>query len=275
MDADTHQPIAFTSGSAARTVTQAVPELLGLVQDILHTGPHEALVLADTEHFCAALFEHVALHTPFDLLTPMRATEALAQQIDTLPRDAFTSAWAGFSTAVLPYHPTNAPRLDLFQLIQRCGEKNGHYQYKSFAATRATDPVKALTQEYPRRWHVEEFFNLEQALGWNRAGSLNLNIRYGHMTMALLAQTLLHQFRQRIGEPFRTWEASHLARNLFQALDGDVRVVDDTIVVTYYNAPNADALRPHYEHLPQKLQAENICPTVPWLYDFKLDFRFK
>ena len=27
--------------------------------------------------------------------------------------------------------------------------------------------------------------------------------------------------------------------------------------------------------LPDKLTAEGIQPTIPWLYDFKLDFRFK
>jgi hypothetical protein len=58
-------------------------------------------------------------------------------------------------------------------------------------------------------------------------------------------------------------------------LEGDVRVHQDTIVVTYYNAPEAARLREHYEHLPQKLQAEGVNPAVPWLYGFKLDFRFK
>lgn len=275
LDADTHQPIAFVCGNAARTVAQATPELLTLVQAIVESKPQETLILADTEHFCAALFEHVAADTPFDLLTPMRDTAAFRKQVQRMPANAFTPTWAGFATAVVPYHPRNAPQLDLYQLIQRCGEKNGQYQYKGFASTRATDRVKALTQDYPKRWHIEEFYNLDQALGWDRAGTLNLNIRYGHMTMALIAQAVIHQFRQRIGEPFNTWEVSHLAHNLFEALDGDVRVVDDTILITYYNAPNADLLRPHYEHLPQKLEAEHICPTIPWLYNFKLDFRFK
>ena len=30
---------------------------------------------------------------------------------------------------------------------------------------------------------------------------LNLNIRYGQMTTALIAQALLHQLRRRLGEP--------------------------------------------------------------------------
>ena len=238
-------------------------------------APHDTLILADTEHGCVALFEQVAGHTAFDLLTPMPATAAFRKQIRDLPADAFTPSWAGFATTVLPYHPPKAPHLTLYQFIQRCGEKAGQYQYKSFAATRARDEVDALTRDYPKRWHIEEFYNLYQTLGWNRGGTLNLHIRYGQMTMALLAQTVIHQFRQRVGQPFNTWEAGHLARNLFQGLEGDIRVVDDTIVVTYYNCPNAQLLRHHYEGLPQKLQAENISPAIPWLYDFKLDFRFK
>ena len=64
-------------------------------------------------------------------------------------------------------------------------------------------------------------------------------------------------------------------KDLFRGLDGDVRVNDDTIVVTYYNAPNESRLRQHYETLPDKLSQENIDPHLPWPYNFKLDFRFR
>src|SRR5271157_6165421 len=47
------------------------------------------------------------------------------------------------------------------------------------------------------------------------------------------------------------------------------------IIVTYYNATDADELREHYENLPAKLRAESIDPRVPWLYGFELDFRFR
>ena len=50
-------------------------------------------------------------------------------------------------------------------------------------------------------------------------------------------------------------------------------LADDTITVTYYNAPQA--LRAHYENLPEKLAKEKVRPYVPWLYNFKLDFRFR
>jgi len=54
-----------------------------------------------------------------------------------------------------------------------------------------------------------------------------------------------------------------------------IRVHDDTIVVTYYNAPNVESLRAHYQDLPARLPADKINPCIPWLYNFKLDFRFK
>ena len=66
-----------------------------------------------------------------------------------------------------------------------------------------------------------------------------------------------------------------MAKSLLAGLDGDIRVHDDTIVVTFYNAPLANELRPHYENLPAQLEAEGINPRIPWLYNFKLDFRFK
>ena len=54
-----------------------------------------------------------------------------------------------------------------------------------------------------------------------------------------------------------------------------MRVDGDTILVTYYNAPEADRLREHYEGLPARLRAEKVDPRVPWLYDFKVDYRFR
>ena len=91
----------------------------------------------------------------------------------------------------------------------------------------------------------------------------------------LLAQTVIHQFRKRLGDPFASWDAKHMASEVFRGLDGDVRVMDNTIVVTYYNAPNQEQLRPQYENLPAKLRAEGVEPGIPWLYGFHLDFRFR
>jgi hypothetical protein len=274
LDAETHQPITFTLASAPRTVTQATPELLGLAADILQPAPGQTLVLSDTEHYTADLVEHVASDTPFDLLLPMPNRLARQAQLRAIPPDHFTRHWAGFATTQCPFAFTAHSPL-YHQLVQRCGEVPDHYQFKGFLCTSERDQLHCLTADFPQRWHVEEFFNAYQALGWNRAGTLNLDIRYGAMSFALIAQTVLHQTRQRLGEPFRTWDAQHFADHLLAALDGDIRVHDDTILVTLYNAPNADRLRAHYQGLPHILRAEGLDPHIPWLYNFQLDFRFK
>ena len=42
-----------------------------------------------------------------------------------------------------------------------------------------------------------------------------------------------------------------------------------------YNAPNVEQLRKHYEDLPERLAAEQIGASIPWLYGYELDFRFR
>jgi hypothetical protein len=95
------------------------------------------------------------------------------------------------------------------------------------------------------------------------------------MTLALLAQTVIHQLRQCLGEPFNQWDAVHLAQALSSGQEGDGRVHQDTILVTHYNAPQAARWKAHFERLPERLQWEGVGPRVLWLYDFKLDFVFK
>jgi hypothetical protein len=274
LDVETCQPLAFTTATASRTGSQAAPELLRMAADILAPDQSAPLVLADTEHISGDLFDHVKQHTPFDLLAPAPRRKALHREIEALADGTFTRHWAGFATATRPYRFTNG-RHEHWQLIQREGERDGEHRFKAFHATRCDEAVEALTRDYPRRWRVEEFFNTHQALGWRRAGTTNLHIRYGQMTMALIAQTALEQLRRRLGPPIQSWEASHLATQLLAGLDGDVRVRDDTILVTYYNAPDAQRLRRHYEGLPGKLAREGVDPRIPWLYDYRLDFRFK
>ena len=275
LDVDTAQPLCFLTSTSARTVTQATPQLLELGATILNPEPGQTLVLADAEHFAAELLDQVHRDTRFDLLVPMPNHRTLQQQLRAIPAQQFTPRWAGYATTCQPYHLTQSQAGPYYQFIQRQGERPQEWIFNAFLSTSARDEVDTLTLHYPKRWHVEEFFNTHQGLGCKRAGTLNLNIRYGQMTLALIAQTVLHQLRQRLGEPFRDWEAGHFANAVLQGLDGDVRVTDDTIVVTYYNAPNERQLRQHFEHLPDRLAEQNIVPRIPWLYNFKLDFRFR
>jgi hypothetical protein len=275
LDADTRQPVCFTTATASRTAATATPELLDLAASILGPRPAPTLVLADAEHASAELIDRAHQATGFDLLVPLAMHAALRQQLKALPEERFTRHWAGFATAQIPYRLASSTAGPFWLLVQRLGERQGHFQWKAFLCTARRDELLALTQEYPKRWHVEEFFNTDQALGWNRAGTQNLNIRYGHMTMALVAQAVLHRLRQRLGAPVAGWNAGHLAQALLRGLEGDVRVSGRTITVTYYNAPQAEQLRGHYEGLPQKLRAEDVNPAIPWRYGYQLDFRFR
>lgn len=274
LDADTRQPVCFTTGTASRTVTQATPGLLDLAGRILPAGGAKPLVLADAEHFSAALMRQVAEGGRFDLLAPTVMGPKELARLRGLPADTFTRRWAGYATARMPYTPAKGGG-PYAMLVQRFGEREGDYKFNAFVCTGGRDGLEMLTEDYPKRWHIEEFFNLEQPLGWDRAGTQNLNIRYGQMTLGLVAQAALHGLRRRLGDPYTGWEASHLAKDLLSGLEGDVRVTDDTIMVTYYNAPDAARLRGHYENLPAKLRAEGIDPAVPWLYGYKLDFLFR
>jgi hypothetical protein len=274
LDAETHQPVTFTSASGARTVAQATPELLDLSHQILGCQPDEVeppLVLADEEHYTAEIFDDPRSRS-FDLLVPMKSSRHHLNRWRALPPEAFTPHWAGYALAIQPYQFGSR---EVFEVVQRSGERAADYQFQGFLSTRAEAPCEQLTRDFPQRWHVEEFFKFNQALGWQRGGTLNLNIRYGQMSLALVAQAVIHQLRQRLAQPYQSWDAVHLARSLLSGLEGDVRIHEDTILVTYYNAPNATLLQHHYQGLPEKLRAQNIDPRIPWLYNFKLDFRFK
>lgn len=230
-------------------------------------------MLADSEHFTVELIGDVHQRTGFDLLVPMPSRKSYRKAFQEIPESQFTRRWAGYATAKLPFELKNQDAGNYYQFVERSGERSEEVSYKGFLCTSDREELDALVNEFPKRWHVEEFFNANQALGWNRAGTMNLNIRYGQMTMALIAQAAIHQLRRRLSEPYCQWDADHMAKHIFHGLEGDVRVTDDTIVVTYYNAP--EKLRSHYEGLPEKLTGENVSPTIPWLYDYQLDFRFK
>ena len=276
LDTGTSQPVCFTIGSSAMTVYRASLGLLRLAADILNcSSKDKPLLLADTEHYVWELIEHVRTQTPFDLLVLMPKGRAQQAELQAIDSGRFTTRWAGFATAKRPYQRKDPHGGSFVQYVQRSGERFGEYDFKGFLSTRDGDEVEDLTGAYPQRWHVEEFFNAHQALGWKRAGTMNLNIRYGQMSMALIAQATIYQFRQRVGPPWSGWDAKHLADAVFRGVEGDLRVSGDTILVTFYNMEGAEKLKPHYEGLPEKLSAEKVDPRIPWLYGYKLDFRFK
>jgi hypothetical protein len=165
LDGDTAQPLCFTTGTPSRTVTQATPELLDLAAAILGPRCQETLVLADAEHFTGELLSHVHQRTGFALLVPMVLRPSLHRKLRFMDPDKFTPRWAGFATTKLPYDMPRSPTGPFTLFVQRSGERRQDWNFHAFLCTHDRDEVDALTLEYPKRWHVEEFFNRDQALG--------------------------------------------------------------------------------------------------------------
>jgi len=68
LDADTEQPICFTTASSARTVTQATPELMTISAEIVKPNGEKPLVVAENEHYTVELFDWISFQSPFDML---------------------------------------------------------------------------------------------------------------------------------------------------------------------------------------------------------------
>jgi len=262
------QPIGFGIGSPGVNTTRATKELLGIVQTI---NKEKTLILADKEHFTKELLEYIKNHTGFDFLIPVMRTDRIHKIEKSL---TYNRQWAGYAIgeSLFSFDMDNQK----YRLItQREGEVESDYKYMSFITTSDAFAVDLLSEVYRERWTIEDYFNFEGAMGFDRASTFNLNIRYGKMSLALLAQAAAYQLRQKLPKPYNRWNAIHLADAIFNKYDGDIRVKDDTILVTCYGLPKQFGLHEHLSNLPEKLISEGIDPRVPWLYNFKLDFRFK
>jgi len=267
LDTQTGQPIGCGIGSPGTNTTQATIDLLGMTELV----SKNALILADKEHFTEYLIRSIDQKSSFEFLVPAISTERI-QKIER--SQTYQRKWAGYALAETMFN--FAGHKEIYRLIsQREGETTKDYQYKSFLALSSKPAIELLTEMYQERWSIEDFFNFDGAMGFDRASTFNLNIRYGKMSLALLAQAATHELRKKLPKPYSRWNSTHLADAVFSKMDGDIRVLDDTIIVTCYNAPKELNLQNNYQGLPAKLISEGISPKLPWLYDYKLDFRFK
>ena len=126
----------------------------------------------------------------------------------------------------------------------------------SFLATVDRDEVQDLTVHYPQRWHIEEFFKFNQALvGIGLYPQPQHPLRTNDHGVS--GPSGYSPDASKTGPTFFSMGCLSPSQRTFRALEGDVRVKDDTIQVTYYNAPHRDRLRQQYENLPDKLQQEH------------------
>jgi len=267
-DAHTGQPVGFSLAASGKTCSQASLGLLGLMEG---AGITKGLVLADKEHFTRRLAEYFADHPGLDMLIPAPHISSVTRRFDTLE---YHRLWAGYAIAEATFRFKGFPTTYRL-LVQRQGERPEDYRYKGFLTTSARPARDLLTHIYDKRWSIEEFFNFEGDMGWNRAVTFNLNIRYGKGSLALLAQAATHQLKSKLPRPYRDWSASTLAEKVQTNMEGDISIKEDTIVVTYYRDHEPLGLRDHYTNISGQLESKNISPKIPWLFDFKLQFRFK
>lgn len=268
LDTGTGQPIGCGIGTPGVNTTKATIDLLNMVNMI---NNKKAMILADKEHFTQNLISDIKHKDQFELLVPVLSTTRIQKIERSL---TYKSQWAGYAIDETTFK-FRGSKEEYRLIVQREGEIESQYKYKSFLTLSDKPAVTLLSETYGERWSIEDFFNFDGAMGFDRASTFNLNIRYGKISLALLSQAATYQFRQKLPKPYDRWNASHLADAVFSKIDGDIRVKNDTIIVTCYNVPKELNLQNHYKNLPEKLEAEGIDSRVPWLYNFKVDFRFK
>jgi len=265
LSAKTGQPIMATVSSTGIPTTKASLNLISATEQIIKTP---SLLMADKEHFTSELLENISNNSNMDLLTPALNTQKVKNIIKSLK---YTSISAGCAIAETDFY-FSRKKIKYRLIAERFGEKE--YSYKGFLTTSSKDAKTLLCDNYDERWSVEEFFRFENDMNLNRASTMNLNIRYGNLAMAMLAQAATYELRKNLTGVYKKWNAKHLANEVLAWNDGDVRVKNDTIIVTFYGTSEY-IKKEEYINLPDKLMQNGIDPYIPWLYNYKLDFRFK
>lgn len=264
---ETGQPIMATMASSGMPTSQATKTL---IHDTSLIMPSYQLIVADKEHYTQETLQNILAPEHYDVLVPVIHSEKITKLIQGL---TYKPLWAGYAIAETPFSFEKSKQI--FRLLaQRSGERPSDYSYSAFLTTSTLPADQLLAEEYDKRWTIESFFNFEDKMGLSRASTHNLNIRYGKLALTMMAQAATYQLRNKLNQEYKTWNAQHLANEIVGRADGDIRVHDDTIFVTFYGAPKH--INPNqYIGLPRILESQGINPKIPWLYNFKLDFRFK
>lgn len=188
VDTQTGQPICCDIGSPGANTSKESIELLNMVKIV----NKKALILADKEHFTERLIREMNQNSDFEFLVPAISTERIQKIERSL---SYQSKWAGYAIAETMFNFTGYK--EKYRLIcQREGETTKEYVYKSFLDISDKSGTELLCDCYQKRWSIEEFFNFDGAMGFDRASTFNLNIRYGKMSLALLAQAATYELRK-------------------------------------------------------------------------------
>jgi len=267
-DVYTGQPLGFTIAASGKVCSRGTLDLLNLIEK---AGIDKGLIVADKEHFTKEISSYFYHHKGLDMLIPCPNTPKVKSKFSHID---YHPCWAGYYIGETTFSYHNDP-IKFRMIVQREGEIPAQYTYKAFITTSQESGETLLTRYYSKRWKIEEFYNFEGDMGWNRASTFNLNIKYGKQNMALLAQAATYQLKSKLPEPYSKWTAKSLAEKVLTNMEGDIRVKDDKIIITYYKDHEPLGLRNIYPNLEQQLDKEGFSNKIPWLFNFKLEFRFK
>jgi hypothetical protein len=263
----TGQPIMAGMSSSGMPISKTTTDLINATGKIMKS---KKIILADKEHFTREIISHASEHKMLDVLIPAVNNPRIKKLYPELP---FKPLWAGFAIAETSFHFENDNKNHKL-IVQRLGEKKDNYQYYPFLTTSNKNARSLICQDYDERWTVEEFYRFENKLGLDQTSTLNLNIRYGKLALAMIAQAALYQFRKKLNRDYKKWNAEHLSNEIFAWSDGDIRANGDTIIITFYGNPKH--INPQdYINMPAKLKEQGLNEKVPWLFNYKIDFRFK
>jgi hypothetical protein len=78
LDADTCQPVCFTTATTSRNVADVTPELVDLAAEILQPSSGTSLILVDAEHFSVELLQDIQKRTASTCLSRFPTSLATA-----------------------------------------------------------------------------------------------------------------------------------------------------------------------------------------------------
>jgi hypothetical protein len=167
-----------------------------------------AFILADKEHFTEYLIRNIDQGSGFEFLVAAISTERI-QKIERSQN--YQPKWAGYAIAETMFNFSG--HKEKYRLIwQREGETTKDYLYKSFLTLSGKPATELLSEMYLERWSIENFFNFDGAMRFDRASTFNLNIRYGKMSLALLAQAVTYELRKKIAKSIQPLEFNSSGR---------------------------------------------------------------
>jgi hypothetical protein len=99
--------------------------------------------------------------------------------------------------------------------VERYGEREQDWKFQGFGGTRDRDEIAALTEDYPKRWLVEEMFRTVKTLLETRPifHKCDETIR-GHVFCSFLALLLRKELQDRLEAQGEKFEWAEVLRDL-------------------------------------------------------------